>query len=480
MSKFILIFICLIFGLFISCTHQESNSNLSLNIEQSVKFSDSFNVIQIQNNNNQAVSFHLRINNSFPLEMSDIILSIEDSSKIKNTSLEEEAWKYVSRSTFWSTPYSLENWQHNPVLFLNSIGGGYCDDRASVLAFIWKNWFDSVRIVGLNGHVVSEVYSNNKWKMYDADRMVAYLNAKNEICSVSELEDSSQFISSPSLERVIGPNPIFHTKNAYSYRFSKFYSSKKDNKNETEWHLKSNKNNSTFILPAYSSLKIEIDRETHQVNLTVHLSEKSKGELQIPFVPYSAKGDFKYQIDTKLFWVKDSKYIFPTNKWLNSLHIENVKSKSTIHYLVNPKLKFFQPENILKIKSSLPMLITKNHENVIPYLPYEFESGLFFDMKYEEYNEFLVYLSKFNGKINEDFLTKQYDYFLSIDSSLSTKNKLELQLLFKKDYDALNLNRHGKEYALMVNLYPASVFHFFIASKYRKLNFAKSLIQNEN
>ncbi len=480
MSKFILIFICLIFGLFISCTHQESNSNLSLSIEQSVKFSDSFNVIQIQNNNNQAVSFHLRINNSFPLEMSDIILSIEDSSKIKNTSLEEEAWKYVSRSTFWSTPYSLENWQHNPVLFLNSIGGGYCDDRASVLAFIWKNWFDSVRIVGLNGHVVSEVYSNNKWKMYDTDRMVAYLNAKNEICSVSELEDSSQYISSPSSEKVIGTNSIFHTKNTYASHFSKFYASKEDNENITEWHLKQNDYNSTFILPAHSSLKIEIDNETHQVNLTVHLSEKSIGNLQIPFVPYSAKGEFEYQRGEKSYQIKSKEHIFPTDKWLNLFNIENVKSESTIHYLVNPKLTFFQPENILKIKSSLPILITKNHKNVIPHLPYEFESGLFFDKKYAEYNEFLVYLSKFNGKINEDFLTKQYDYFLSLDSNLTKENKIELQSLFKKDYKVLHLNRHGKEYALIVNLYPASVFHFFIASKYRKLNFAKSLIQNEN
>src|SRR5690606_28353308 len=129
------------------------------------------------------------------LEMTDIIRVIEDSSLKKKTTIEEEAWKYVSQSTFWISPLTSKSWQHNPILFLNSIGGGFCDDRASVLAGIWRNWFDSVRVIGLNGHVVSEVYSINKWKMYDADRKVAYLNANNEVCSVAELEDSSQFVS---------------------------------------------------------------------------------------------------------------------------------------------------------------------------------------------------------------------------------------------------------------------------------------------
>lgn len=476
-------YIYLVFYFFLliitSCNKSNDTEVTQLTIEQNFTFTDSFNVIYLENNNNQSVHFQFKINDFFPLEMKDIVRSIKDSSVKKNIPIEEEAWRYVSKATFGSTPLTSENWQHNPILFLNSIGGGFCDDRASVLAATWKNWYDSVRIIGLNGHVVPEVKSHEKWKMYDPDRMVAYLNGDNKICSLSELEDSTQFISNPTQQKVIGTNPVFQSNNPLSVRLSKLYATTDDNKDETSWHLNTKDPSSTFILPAYSSLKIEIDQKTHQVNLSVILSKKSKGKLQIPFVPHIAKGIFEYQFMGISKSIKDSSFYFPTDKWIHSIDIKNVKSNSIIRYLVNPKLKFYQPENSIKIKSNLPLEVLKKQEEISSYLPTELTENLFFSSKSIEYNDFLAHLANIKGIISDDFLIQQFDLFLTSDKTLSYEQKEKLRVQFQTDLKGLNLQQRGKEFTVMKNLYPQSVLYFYIASKYRKLDSIKTIIMKQ-
>ena len=479
MYKYIIIYFCSLF--ITSCNTSISKENVQLTIEKNFTFTDSFNVIYLHNNNNQSVHFQFKINDLFPLEMKDIVRSIEDSSIKRNTLIEEEVWRYVSNTTFWSTPLTPENWQHNPILFLNSIGGGHCDDRASVLAATWRNWYDSVRIIGLNGHVVPEVKSHKKWKMYDPDRKVAYLNANNEICSVSELEDSAQYISNPTQQKVIGTNPVFQSNNPLSVRYSKLYATTYDNKDETSWHLNTKDLSSTFILPAYSSLKIEIDQTTHQVNLSVILSKKSKGEIHIPFVPYVAEGVFDCQFSGISKSIKDSLFYFPTDKWINSIDIKNVKSKSIIRYLINPKLKFYQPENRIKLKSNVPLEIFKKQEDISPYLPFEFAAFLYFDKKVIEYNDFLKHLTtiNINNTITSDFLNKQYNLFLKVDKTLTTKDVEKLQIQFQTDLKELNFQQKEKEFRVINNLYPQSVLYLLIASKNRKIDILKFIIMKE-
>lgn len=476
MRNYIYFIFCFTAWSFTSCNHQSEQLIPKIDIEQNLSFSDSFNVILIRNTNNQEVTFELDINGTFPLKMTNITQAIEDSSVSKNTPIEEEAWRYVARSTFWSNPITSENWQHDPVLFLNSIGGGFCDDQASVLAAIWKNWFDSVRVVGLNGHVVSEVFSNNKWKMYDADLMVAYLNAENQVCSVVELEDSSQFISSPRLEKVIGTNPVLKTKNPASNYAAKLYASSEDNDDVTSWHLGTKEASSRFIIPAYATLKIEINKSTRQTNLSVILNENSKGKIEIPFVPYSAEGAFEYQLGTKNISFEDDFHLFPTNRWIQAIQIHSVKAPSVIRYLVNPKLKFFQTENSVKIKSSLLLEISKKHESVSSYLPFELSSGLFFNENTAKHLEFLAYLSNYSGKIDEQFMKKEYDSFLNLDNTLTTSEKVQLRTQFDKDWNELKFNQNGKEFTILEDLYPQSCFYFFIASKNKKIDFVKSLL----
>lgn len=471
-NRFILFFY-VFFHLFTSCNSYNKEEVPKLNIEQVIEFTDSFNVIYLNNHHDQSVTFQFRFNDLFPLKMTDIIQVIEDRSIRKKTTIEEEAWKYVSQFTFWTNPLTAESWQHNPILFLNSIGGGFCDDRASVLAEIWKNWFDSVRVVKLNGHVVSEVYSNDKWKMYDADRKVAYLNADNEVCSVAELEDSSQFVSNPYKKSVIGINPIFKTNNPISERYAKLYASKEDNLDETTWHLNSKEPASSFILPAYSSLKISVTNKDH-VNLSVLLIEESKGDLQIPFVPYSAKGTFEYQIGDKSHLVKDSLTYFSTEELINSFDIRNVKSESEIRYLVNPKLRFLQKENSLKVKSSLPIEIIKEKNDVSSYLPEGIAISYYISENTLKYTEFLTRLSKYEGALEEDDLIEQYQFFLSLDKTLSQKQKQEFLILFKEDWQDFKLNNNG--FTILKKTYPLGVFYFFIASKYQKIDLMKAFL----
>lgn len=69
--------------------------------------------------------------------------------------------------------------------------------------------FDSRLINLVDYHIVSEVFSDGKWKMFDADKSIYYFNEKKEIASVDELRETPSLVSSP--------NGIYDFKNQYTF-----------------------------------------------------------------------------------------------------------------------------------------------------------------------------------------------------------------------------------------------------------------------
>lgn len=128
--------ILLLVLIFVFCDKRYSLSD-KLNIGQTIRFYSFSNKILIENTNNNTVEFKIKINNSFPLDSLNIIQNIDILSDSLKISKELATWNFIGQLSYKSTnPLTHENWQHNPYLFLNSIGGGMCDDVSSILASI--------------------------------------------------------------------------------------------------------------------------------------------------------------------------------------------------------------------------------------------------------------------------------------------------------------------------------------------------------
>lgn len=135
----------------------------------------------------------------------------------------QKAWRFLTARAYVYTPFTGDVQNYDPLLFVNSVGYGYCDSFANVLATIWQWQGYQSRVWYLSGHVVPEIQVNGRWMMFDAMFGVYYLDNDNEIASVDELSQDPNLILHPV-------NPIYEPSNeAYWENLAGFYSSIENN-----------------------------------------------------------------------------------------------------------------------------------------------------------------------------------------------------------------------------------------------------------
>lgn len=97
-------------------------------------------------------------------------------------------WKFMWENTHHDAPlfeFNDANGDdlHDPIRFLNSYGGGLCDDRGSVMAALASMAGIGYRqhaLRALNGHMMSEIYASDRWQLIDVDLGVFYLDRENQ------------------------------------------------------------------------------------------------------------------------------------------------------------------------------------------------------------------------------------------------------------------------------------------------------------
>lgn len=440
----------------------------------SIQLSDSLNTIQFTNENGFPVTFSLKINEQFPLDWNNIKALVEEMAPA-GISPSEAAWRSVVRGSFTTQhPYTAENWQHEPLLFLNSIGGGFCDDRASVLAKVWNKLGYSSRVIGLGGHVVPEVLNNDKWQLFDPDFEIYFSDSNDTVLSEKELENNSQRFFSVSDNNFL--NPIFQSKNPLSESIADLYATKENNKDETAWHLAYQNHPQYFVLPSQSALKFVFDKESGLTNVLVVLDTSSKGVLRVPLVPFSACGELEAIIGSTYLVLDTSDYRFSRNSFIESINIKKVKQKTTIRYLVNPKLHFLSEENTVRLNTAdLSVQAVKSVKK--PAVLFG-EAELFFNLKEREYNAFYRKLVQQRAiKTGNEFLRQQYALLLQTES-LSAEQQRVMEQQFEKDlqayYSALNPNHRAVFEERLKQYYPKSVFYLLLALRYQQPEYLKT------
>jgi hypothetical protein len=165
----------------------------------------------------------------------------------------EKAWRLMTLRSYYHVPYTGSSRAHDPLLYLNSVGYGYCDDVAFVLETIWR-WqgFES-RVWGLEGHVVPEVKVEDRWLMFDPDFGVYYHTAEGQIASVEQLSRNPELILDPV-------DPIYRdSRTAYSELLVQLYSTVENNRIAELGIMTAQQQ--IFTLPKGASLKFPVKRD---------------------------------------------------------------------------------------------------------------------------------------------------------------------------------------------------------------------------
>ncbi len=318
----------------------------------------------IHNKGQQTAEFALELNNGFYLDEKEIVQQIEKMApEYPGEGLERKAWRYVIEHVKLNKELGPENWQHAPVIMINSIGNGQCDDLASTLNLIWKKLGFQSRVWNLEGHVVPEVFVNNKWQMFDPSHRVYYLNAKMEVAGVRELIENPKLITTPLKKNISGTENIIENVIAHSTMLAQLYATDTNNY-VNDWYdydfeLKDNR----FFIPAEAIMTLPmlsgkmaplLNRRAPDYSfLSVQIAPTKKAEVEIPLVLYSIEGDGRVEVDGREFQInskKLKKYLKDYSVFHHRLRFLQTSTPVKIYYLINTAAFSVLKESIVSME----------------------------------------------------------------------------------------------------------------------------------
>lgn len=151
------------------------------------------------------VRFRLNINSALaPGSVNDIVDAISAApDHSPGESMPLKIWHRMVDVTYRSYPITDNQWLHDPVIYLNSVGAGFCDDMASAYYQIANAAGYEGRVWTLGGHVVPELHINGVWHMYDPDLGAYYVTQDGDIAGVELLEAMPTLITSPIVDTLL-------------------------------------------------------------------------------------------------------------------------------------------------------------------------------------------------------------------------------------------------------------------------------------
>lgn len=292
-------------------------NNNSPTIKNITFYADSLSSIQIEveNRSVEPSSFSMKLNNGFYLSEKEMVEEIKNMEpEFPGEQLERKAWRYVMKYIKYYFSFGTGNWQHLPVLMVNSLGTGECGELALGLNLIWKTLGFQSRVWGLGGHVVPEVFANNKWQMYDPSFQIYYLNYKNEVAGVEELSKNPELITKPINKTVNKIRDLsFMAGDGFTTETANVYSTDTNNQINNWYDYNFELKNEKFSMPGGAKMrfplsfaevkKLKSRRMPEYSFLSLEIPGSKKTEVEIPLVLYAIEGEGKVMVDSIEFQI---------------------------------------------------------------------------------------------------------------------------------------------------------------------------------
>jgi hypothetical protein len=157
--------------------------------------------IEIINPSEKDIRFRFSVNERGLFKTSDEIIAFIETmpEEYPGESMIRKVWRFTRSFRYHNVPLAEHCWySSNPLTMFNSLGFGFCGEAAAMNYILWSKLGYPVRYWDLGGiHVVSEVFHNGRWEMYDSDCEVYYLNRENLVAGVEELAMDTTLITEP-------------------------------------------------------------------------------------------------------------------------------------------------------------------------------------------------------------------------------------------------------------------------------------------
>lgn len=269
-----------------------------------------------------------------------------------------KAWRFLRDSRYHFYSYITDTaWAGDAMLYLASAGFGLCGHSATALGRVWKAMGYESRKWGLEGHVVSELYADGRWQMFDVDLEVYYTDAGGNVVGVEALQAQPELISLPV-------TPLSTAKpSAYSSTIADIYASAENNES---YELPSSPAHTELLyrLPPGATLDLpfrfepEFRAQNGDVvpafsNARLTLPSTFSGPVRIPLLLHTLDGKGTILVDGQPFELGSEELANHLDQRAQSIRLIDVVSLTeplTVTYLLNPRLNELLPETLVEIE----------------------------------------------------------------------------------------------------------------------------------
>ena len=320
--------------------------------------------IVIKNNGKEPALFKMTLNKLIYYNADAISEEINKESA-GSEPVQLRAWKFVKNYTYFDEPLTESRWLHDPSLFLNSVGFGYCDDKAAALSFIWKHLGLASNVWNLGGHVVPEVSTTDGMAMYDPEFEVYYKKKTGTVAGVKDLIDNPSLIVS-GYKLKLPCNTIHALWNRYSSKTARIYQTT-ENDSISAWYSKPVATYSLqikippgglFEFPAkYEESLVNNKGDTIScfANARLTIPKRWAGAVDIPLVIHAVNGKGTLTIKNVNYYIGSSelKNLIDSRKsFVHELSFESSHENIEVIYLLNPLMVKMEKENTLEIQGN--------------------------------------------------------------------------------------------------------------------------------
>jgi len=282
------------------------------------------------------------------------------------TGLAGKLWRFVRDETYHGDPLVAAVWQHDPVLMMNSIGFGFCDDAAAVYAAIARAGGEEARAWFLEGHIVPEIRVNSRWSLYDPDLGVYYEDSDGTVAGVEEVAADPTLITLP--RRRVSPAEL-----PYSDFVAELYATQDNNFVIPEWFYAPPRERNEVRLPGGARLEypgIWADLPvgywgsliTATAQMKLDLPPGFAGAVDLPLVLWDVQGTGRVRIGAREYeagspevraLLRDLEHGHPAQNGVEVLS----STSMLLVYLMNPMRFMLEPSVTLEVTSTRPAAI---------------------------------------------------------------------------------------------------------------------------